>query len=141
VKRDTCWKLQDYLIQEATPELEKSFRRFRYDVVLHWPRPANQIDYVELTQGIYFCPDEAGLDMILKFVTSLKLDVELKQEVDAWVLLGLCALCNLIKKKEVEYEVITAQEMMGLKELDDMLERHQLPWIFKSKYDRSIARF
>jgi len=68
---------------------------------------------------------------VLSYVNSLKNDERIKKEIDAWVLLGLCTLCTCIRRGNIQ---LTDEEKEGLKELDEMLAKYEMPKIFLSKY-------
>ena len=73
--------------------------------------------------------------MIMYFVDSIKREEILKGEIDAWIMLSLTSLTRHIKHRQLYEEEISSKEKEALKELDALLEEHDLPQIYRPVYE------
>jgi hypothetical protein len=71
---------------------------------------------------------------ILDFVRCLKRDEIVKKEIDAWMFSGFGELSRFVRDKQDKGIKLTDEEKKGLRELDEILTKYNLPKIFWSSY-------
>jgi hypothetical protein len=71
---------------------------------------------------------------VLDYTRCIQDDEKVKKEIDAWILLGICGLCQLIRKQARQGTNLTDEEKIELAKVDELLEKHRLPKIFLAKY-------